>query len=164
MNSEAWQRRKRQSWAQLLMRTGRRLNELAVARVRATPGLEGLRPAHTALFPHLDLEGTRPSTLAERLGVTKQAVAPLVDELVDMGVLRKDRDPADGRAVLLRFSNEGGLDLESGLAQLIRVEQELAAQLGPRKAAQLHRTLLALDELFDELDAAKAEALDQAEP
>lgn len=144
MNGEGWERSRNKSLLQVLFRAARVWDELAVARLRAEPGLEGLRTAHTRLFPHIDLGGTRLVDLAARLGVTKQAAAPLVDELVAMGVLERVADPTDGRARLLRFV--GGEDgLRRGLAHLAALEAELAEHLGPIEA--LHRDLLALHDL-----------------
>ncbi|MEE3329109.1 MAG: hypothetical protein VX252_17370, partial [Myxococcota bacterium] len=61
---------KRASTGQLLIRTARLFNDRAVAQGRTLRGIR-LRPAHPALFPHLSLEGTRMTTLAEKLGITK---------------------------------------------------------------------------------------------
>ena len=63
-----------------------------------------IRPAHTALFPHIDLSGTRQTALARRMGVSKQAVGQLVSELEQMGALERVPDPSDGRARLVRFA------------------------------------------------------------
>ena len=67
-----------------LFKAARLINEDAIARVRERTG-EPVRVAHTALLPHVDLEGTRLTELARRMGVTKQAVGQLVDELEQMG-------------------------------------------------------------------------------
>jgi hypothetical protein len=144
MNGETWEQTRNKSLLQLLFRAARVWDELAVARMRSQPGLGGLRTAHTRLFPHIDLSGTRLVDLAQRLGVTKQAVAPLVDELVAMGVLERVADPADGRARLLRFVG-GEEGLRRGLAHLGALEAEVVRHLGP--VATLHRDLLALHDL-----------------
>lgn len=144
MNGEGWEQARQKSLLQVLFRAARVWDELAVARLRAHPGLQGLRTAHTRLFPHIDLSGTRLVELAARLGVTKQAVAPLVDELVAMGVLERVADPTDGRARLLRFVG-GEAGLRRGLAQLAALEAEVAERLGPTEA--LHHSLLTLHDL-----------------
>ncbi len=56
----------------------------------------------------MDLEGTRPSELARRLGVSKEAIGEPVDEKVATGMVERVTDPTDGRAVLVRFL--GGVD------------------------------------------------------
>jgi len=129
-------------------RAARSLDRQALRRVEAKTGLV-LRPAHTALFPHVDLEGTRPTELARRLGVSKQAVHPLVEELVAMGVFERAPDPRDARATLVRWSNPRGRSLLDGLAALGELERELAAVLGARRLRELGATLRELDAWLD---------------
>ena len=137
---------KRASWAQLLFRCARILDERALARMRTLPGLERMRPAHTKLFPHVDLEGTRLTDLATRVGVSKQAVGQLVDELVEMGTFERIPDPVDGRAKLIRFRSIRGVNvIMEGFALLRGLELEVESALGERATKQLHRHLLALE-------------------
>ncbi len=138
------ERAKRGSISQLLFKCARLLNETALARARERSGLD-VRPAHTTIFPHLDLEGTRLTELARRLGVSKQAAGQLVDELVEMGVLERVPDPVDARAKLIRFGRRrGGLALMEGLAVLGEIEGKLADELGRQRIDALHETLLRL--------------------
>lgn len=132
------------STAQLLFRCARLLNERALAEVRALSG-QPVRAAHTALFPHLDLEGTRPTELARRLGVSKQAVGQLIDELEAMGMVERRPDPEDGRARRVHFSARGREALLHGLGVLRGLEAELAAQIGPAQMQALHGALVALN-------------------
>lgn len=150
--SEQLEAMKRASTAQLLFRCARRVDALAVARIREDLGQPGLRTAHTALFPHIDVAGTRPTEVARRMGVTKQAVGPLLDELVDMGILEKIPDPADGRARLVRYP-AGESALLDGLARLVRLEDELAEGVGVEAFEALHEGLTRLDALLDRLGA-----------
>ena len=137
---------KRASVGQLLMKCGRLLNERGVAHLGAEWGVDTLRAAHTNLFPHIDMEGTRLTHLAKRVSISKQAVGQLVDELEDMGVVERVPDPRDGRAKLIRFAREGGQPvLMRGLAVLGELEAQMQAQIGARRMKQLHRTLLAIE-------------------
>ena len=122
-------RRKRASLIQELFRLARLLDEAAVARV-AGAGAPTLRTSHTALLPHLDLEGTRLVDLAARVGVSKQAVGQLVDDLESMGVVERVPDPEDGRARRVRFTRRGFQALLQGLGVLDALEQDLAAAIG----------------------------------
>jgi DNA-binding transcriptional ArsR family regulator len=133
------------SLAQVLFKAARLLDARGVAAVREASGMP-LRPAHTNLFPHIDLDGTRQTELARRLGVSKQAVGQLVDELVEMGALERIRDPTDGRARLVRFVHgpDGTHGLLHGLAVLGQVEAVLRDELGPERWARLHGDLTAL--------------------
>jgi DNA-binding MarR family transcriptional regulator len=139
---------KRSSTGQLLIRAARLFNERAVARARTLRGLD-LRPAHTALFPHLSLEGTRMTTLAAKMGVTKQAVGQVVLELEQAGVLCRVPDPSDGRAKLVRFTAEGYDALLAGFGVLHEVEDELAAELGEALMRRLNRDLAKLLSVFE---------------
>ena len=142
--AERLARAKAESVAQLLFKCARLVNEEAVARL-GPPG-EGprMRPAHTSVFPHIDLDGTRLTELARRLGISKQAVGQLVDELEQMDVLERVPDPRDGRAKLIKFANRPGSSLLDGLAHLRRFEAELAEAVGSERMAALHDGLSAL--------------------
>lgn len=138
---------KRNNVGQLLFKAARLLNDEALRRVRARTRYQ-LRASHTALFPHIDLAGTRLTTLADRLGVTKQAAGQLVEELEALGVLERAPDPTDGRAKLIRFSARGRRGLLHGLGVLRQIEQELSERLGAPRLRAFHQTLLMLvDEL-----------------
>ena len=144
------ERRKKDSVGQLLFRCARLFNEAALARMRDELGAPNVRASHTGLFPFVDLEGTRLTTLAGRMGVSKQAAGQLVEELEDMGVLERVPDPADGRAKLVRFSARGRRGLLEGLAVLRRMEGELEARLEAGDMARLHQIL---SRLLDALEA-----------
>src|SRR5262249_29884323 len=106
---------------QLLFKASRLANERALGRVAEHPDGRRVRPAHTALFPHLDFEGIRLTDLARRAGITKQAAGQLVDDLVGAGMVERVRDPTDRRAKRIRFSRRGYAALMHGLGVLREV-------------------------------------------
>ncbi len=128
---------------QLLFKAARLLNERAIERVRRRTGAP-VRVAHTTLLPHVDLEGTRLTELARRLGVSKQAAGQLVDELERYGVLERVPDPTDARAKLVRFSKRGQAALFEGLAVLREIEDEMREVVGDAKMRALHGALAAI--------------------
>jgi DNA-binding MarR family transcriptional regulator len=136
---------KRQTTLQLLFKVSRLLDEAALRRIAAQHAGPRLRRSHTSLLPHIDLEGTRVSDLAERLGVTKQAVSQLVDDLEQLGVLARVSDPEDARARRVIFTERGRRGLLEGLAVLRALESELAASVGETCMKHLRAALLALD-------------------
>jgi DNA-binding MarR family transcriptional regulator len=138
------ERAKAESVAQLLFKCARLLNERALARVEQPEGTPRIRPAHTSVFPHLDHAGTRLTDLAQRMGISKQAVGQLVDELEQMGAVERVPDPSDGRAKLIRFSRKPGSSLLDGLMHLQKLERELGETLGPERMAALHDGLSGL--------------------
>ena len=150
----AWSRLeqlKRESTGQLLLKCARLLDEKAVALVRRG-GAPPLRPAHTRLLPHIDQEGTRLTELARRVGITKQAVGQLVDEMVEMGTLAVESDPHDGRARRVCFTSRGVEAIAHGLRVLGEIELEVSERVGKRRMKDLHTTLTLLLEALTGLD------------
>jgi DNA-binding MarR family transcriptional regulator len=140
----ALERARAASLGHLLFEAARLLDERALERVNAAPGRPDgvhVRPAHTRLFPHLDADGIRVTDLAARVGVTKQAVQPLVAELVAWGVVELVPDPTDGRARLVRWTPFGIEANHHGLAVLAGLEGEIAARIGAKRADALRSTL-----------------------
>jgi DNA-binding MarR family transcriptional regulator len=135
---------KGESTLQLLFKASRLLDERALRRVSERTGRPPLRRSHTSLLPHIDLEGTRITVLAERLGVTKQAASQLVDDLEAIGVLAREPDPDDARARRVVFTRAGRQGLLDGLAELREMEGELARSIGDESMAALRRALIAI--------------------
>lgn len=141
--------RKGANLPQVLMKAARLVNEQAVGRLRELTG-QDIRPAHTSVFPHIDLEGTRLTEIAVRMGMSKQAVGQLVSELVAMGSLERVPDPTDGRAKLIRFARrDGELVIFGGLAVLAEFQQGLMNALGTDRIDRLHADLTALLEVLE---------------
>lgn len=156
-NRDVIEAAKAASTAQLLLKTARLVNAMGVHRLRAHLGVP-IRQSHTALFPHIDLDGgTRLTELARRLGVSKQAAAQLVDELVKMGLLERVPDPQDGRARRICFSTAEGRTLLDGLAVLGSVESDLQSEIGAARMRALHDALGAALEWLEAQPEAGAE-------
>lgn len=139
-------RTKRESTLELLLRVARRTDEEALRLLTTLPGQRPWRRSHTSLLPHIDLEGTRITVLAERLGISKQAVSQLVDELEAFGAVERTPDPRDGRARLVRFTQSGRRGLLEGLALLTELERRFIRRIGARRMQELKRSLLLLDD------------------
>lgn len=143
------EREKRAQLAHLLIRAGRLMSEVAFERARADPSFARARPAHLTVFPHLDLDGTRLAELARRMGVTKQAAGQLVDDLEGLGLLERRPDPADGRAKLICFTDEGRAAIFRGLEVLAETEEEVLGGLPPPRRAALREDLLHIVALLE---------------
>ncbi|MFK7926573.1 MAG: MarR family winged helix-turn-helix transcriptional regulator [Myxococcota bacterium] len=137
------------SLGQLLLKSARLLDERALARLREVPGAHPVRPAHTRLFPHISHEGIRATTIAARLGVTKQAVAPLVADLVGWGLVEQIPDPTDGRASLLRWTAHGVDSLHQGLGILAEFEAQLSERVGREQVQHVAQVLAELIDLLE---------------
>jgi DNA-binding MarR family transcriptional regulator len=130
----------------LLLRASRAFNARATEKLQAR-GYRGLTLAHLSLLPHLDADGTRVTTLAERSGMTKQGMGQLVLELEHQGYTERVPDPTDRRAALVRFTEVGQRFLADAVAVTGELEAEFAAVLGEQRLADLRDTLAALAEL-----------------
>jgi DNA-binding MarR family transcriptional regulator len=126
---------------QLLMRAGRLVDEIGVERVRNAMGLPWLRRAHTALLPHIRHDGVRPTEIAERLGVSKQAVGPLLDELEREGLIEREADPGDARAKRVRYSEHGRHAMMKALSVLAGIEGEMFEGVAAEDRATFLRVL-----------------------
>jgi len=139
----------RASTFQLLLRCARRVDERATARIDATAGRRGFRKAHANLLPHLSFDGIRISDLAERVGVTKQAVSKVVAEMAAERVVEVVPDPTDARARLVRFTPRGVDAIAHRLGVLAGLERGLTRSVGVRRMKQLREALVALDDALD---------------
>lgn len=70
-------------------------------------GFDDVRPAHGFAFVRLAPSGATISELAVHLGVTRQAAAQLVDELIEKGYVTRQPHPEDGRARLIVLTDRG---------------------------------------------------------
>ncbi len=70
-------------------------------------GFKGLSLPHMALFRFPGPDGVRPGVLAERAGMSKQAMNRLLGSLEDLGYLVRSDAPDEGRARIVRFTKRG---------------------------------------------------------
>lgn len=117
------------------LRLAERINSAVIAR-----GLP-IRPAHAAVFVHMDTNGIRLTRLAEKAQVTPQSMAELVDDLVRLDYLTRMPDPTDRRAKLIVFTESGLKALHTGLDVVAEVEADLEKAIGRPRAQALRATL-----------------------
>ncbi|MEV0196744.1 MarR family winged helix-turn-helix transcriptional regulator [Nonomuraea sp. NPDC050691] len=107
----------------------------------ADEGFEGIRYVHGSVFRYIDAEGSRLTTLAERSGLTKQAIGELVGELENHGYLERIADDADRRAKIIRLTDQGRMAQAAAARILADVEQRWSRLLGRDQVAMLRRAL-----------------------
>jgi len=83
----------------------------------------------------------RPSAIAERLGVSRQAVHQCLQELVKVGLVELVSDPEDGRAKLARLSKQGMPVRIVANEVLLALETELGERIGKRNLNKLRSAL-----------------------
>ena len=91
--------------------------------------------AHIHITRHLALGGSRVTDLAEAAGMTKQAMAALVDQCEAWGLVRREADSRDGRARMVVFTETGRVWLEGFRRSVAQAEAEFRASVGPEVAA-----------------------------
>ena len=91
--------------------------------------------AHVHITRHLAVQGSRLTDLAEAAGMTKQAMAALVDQCEAWGLVRREADARDGRARLVVFTDTGLAWLEAFRRSVAQAEAEFRASVGPEVAA-----------------------------
>ncbi|NIB44448.1 winged helix-turn-helix transcriptional regulator [Pseudomaricurvus alkylphenolicus] len=100
-----------------------------------------LRIVHLGVFRQIDDDGTRLTEIAERIGITKQAMMYLVNECEDMGYLERKSDPTDGRAKIVRFTPKGK-KLMKRAKQIIADQEEALEKLIGKNNAKITKAAL----------------------
>ena len=99
------------------------------------------RVVHHNVMAHVTYEGIRLTDLAERAGITKQAMSELVRDLVKLGYLRTGPDPKDGRAKLVTFTARGRQAVDAATDAFRKMDRALARRIGPRELGALRLSL-----------------------
>jgi DNA-binding MarR family transcriptional regulator len=111
----------------LLRRTTRLMVEEITERIEAT-GYPDSPPSFHPIFENIDPEGTRLTVLAARAGLSHQAVGQVVTELERRGFVERVRDEGDGRARLVRLTEEGRRMVRVGLGEIAAIERKWTAR------------------------------------
>lgn len=109
--------------------------------------------ARGRLLPYIDMDGTRSIDLARRTGVTKQAIARMVKELEEEGLLYRTADGADGRAALVKFTEAGLQYLSRMHKNIAKVERDYERMVGQEQMKLVRKTLTTIAYAYqDEAD------------
>jgi DNA-binding MarR family transcriptional regulator len=90
--------------------------------------------AHVHVTRHLALEGSRLTELAQRAGMSKQAMGDLVDQCEAWGLVTREPDPLDARARRVRFTTTGLAWLQAFREAVVQAEAEFRAEVGAEVA------------------------------
>jgi DNA-binding MarR family transcriptional regulator len=105
-------------------------------------GFDDLRLPHMAVLQYPGPDGVRPTALAERAGMSKQAMNQLLMSLERLGYITRQDAPEGGRARVVRFTQRGYAVWERMHELLVEVEGEWREVLGEQRFAQLKEILL----------------------
>lgn len=86
--------------------------------------------AHIHITRHLSQNGSRLTELAERAGMTKQAMGTLVDQCEAWGLVVRAPDPLDARARRVMFTADGLAWLQAFRNAVAQAEDEFRQSVG----------------------------------
>jgi DNA-binding MarR family transcriptional regulator len=92
-------------------------------------------------------DGMRPSDLAARMKVTKQALNYLLGDLERLGYLERHPDPDDRRARRIALTDRGRSLVPVIRAAVSQTERDWSTALGEERFAQLRELLVELNEV-----------------
>jgi len=110
-------------------------------------GFDDLDTAHLNVFQYPGPQGARPSELAARLRISKQALNYLLGELERLGYIERLPDPDDLRSKRVALTPRGTSAISVIREAVGEMETTWAKQLGPKRFAQLRNLLLELNQL-----------------
>lgn len=131
---------KREALLGRLVREVRQCNGLGASFFRAVAGRVGMNAADVQVVDILAVTGpTTAGELAALTGLTTGAIAQMLDRLEGAGLVRRERDPDDGRRVIVRLAEVDGAMRELGpvFAAVERAWEELAARYDDEQLALL---------------------------
>ncbi len=105
---------------------------------RQESGFEDVREGPGCVFGFIDVDhGSRLTDLAERSGLTKQAVGEAATELERLGYLKRVPDPRDRRAKIIMLTPRGVEAVATGRRLFAEIEREWAEEFGDELLAGL---------------------------
>ena len=105
-------------------------------------GFDELRVPHMAVLQFPGPDGVRPSTLAERAGMSKQAMNQLLRSLEGLGYIVRSDARGEGNGRIIRFTKRGRAAYAKIVDILRDIERQWNAELGARRFAQLKALLM----------------------
>src|SRR5438874_2380959 len=109
-------------------------------------GYNDLDAAHLNVFQYPGPQGARPSQLAARLRISKQALNYLLGELERLGYLERRPDPDDLRSKRVALTPRGTSAINVIREAVGEVETAWAQQLGAERFTQLRNLLIDLSQ------------------
>lgn len=107
-------------------------------------GLDGIRPAQALALVPLVSGGLHASDLADRLRVSRQAVAQAVTALERHEYVVRKPHPSDARALIIELAPRGRQALRVMRSNALEREERWKDVLGEKRFEELRETLVAL--------------------
>src|SRR6188472_2445979 len=109
-------------------------------------GFSDLEPAHLNVFQYPGPQGAKPSELAVRLRISKQALNYLLGELERLEYIERRPDADDLRSKRIALTRRGTTVVRVMRDAVDEIETTWAEQLGAERFAELRNLLLELNE------------------
>lgn len=131
----------------LLRRASEASHQVLLRRLHEA-GFSDMRPTHFALFQFPGPHGVRPTELARRVGLSKQALNPLLNELESFGYLTREPDDDDGRQRVLRLTDRGVAFMARIKSILEDIETTLARELGQKRFQKMRQAVALIPDVL----------------
>ncbi len=107
-------------------------------------GFTDLHSAHLAVLQYPGPSGLRPSELAERTRMSKQALNYLLGQMEGLGYITRREDPLSPRFKRVELTKRGLEAVRAKRAIVLEVESQWERDLGPERFALLRELLIEL--------------------
>jgi DNA-binding MarR family transcriptional regulator len=104
-------------------------------------GYSDLISPHLSVLQYPGPDGMRPSDLAARTRMTKQALNYLLGQMEELGYLERVEDSSDQRFKRIRLTPRGRAASAAMREIVLEIEAEWTQKLGPRRFAELRDSL-----------------------
>lgn len=108
-------------------------------------GFDDLEAAHLVVLQYPGPQGLRPSELAARVGMTKQAVNYQLGRLERLGYLAREPDPGDQRSKRIALTERGYAAIPVIRGAVAEVEEAWTHELGAEKFGRIRELLVELN-------------------
>jgi DNA-binding MarR family transcriptional regulator len=110
-------------------------------------GFDDFDPSYLIVVQYPGPQGERPSDLAARLRISKQALNHLLGQLEQRGYLKRLPDPDDKRSKRIALTPRGTKAATTIRQAVAEIEHTWTQQLGPKRFNQLRQLLHDLADL-----------------
>lgn len=125
----------------LLMLNATKWINQSVLRLMAAKGYSGLSEPHLNLLANLDCGITKASSVAQQMGVSRQAIYRTTNELQTLGILTLEEDPNRRNQKRIVMTDKGMQLALDARETLLDLEAELVNRLGRSEFTDLRAIL-----------------------
>ncbi|WP_051472058.1 MarR family winged helix-turn-helix transcriptional regulator [Patulibacter minatonensis] len=104
-------------------------------------GFQDIRAAHRTVLRDILTSGLRPTELAGRLGISKQAANDVLREFEAGGYITLTRDPDDGRAKRIVATERGAALVRTAARTSAGITERWIDRVGPERFAEFESVL-----------------------